>query len=169
MRAVAAINVSLLNIFGIPALQHGNVIEVSSGLIGIEEACSGVRSLQATLMISLFLGELCAFTIRRRAFLVLAGAMLAFATNVVRTALLVWVGAKSSPDRIEGWHDPAGLTILLVCLFGLWSLSLIMRRHSKSVAAHGPTDYKPTSLRFLSPLSAALAAWLLFAEAGVQV
>ena len=30
MRAVAAINVSLLNIFGIPALQHGNIIEVES-------------------------------------------------------------------------------------------------------------------------------------------
>jgi len=58
MRAVTVINVSLLNVAGIPALQHGNVIEVGSGLIGIEEACSGVRSLQATLMISLFLGEL---------------------------------------------------------------------------------------------------------------
>ena len=66
MRAVATINVALLNLAGIPALQHGNVIEVRSGLIGIEEACSGVRSLQATLMISLFLGELYSFTVARR-------------------------------------------------------------------------------------------------------
>jgi exosortase len=44
MRAVTGINVAMLNTVGIPALQLGNVIEVGAGLIGIEEACSGVRS-----------------------------------------------------------------------------------------------------------------------------
>src|ERR1051325_7661284 len=117
MRAVTAINVSALNAAGIPALQHGNVIEVRSGLIGIEEACSGVRSMQATLMISIFLGELYSFAIGRRIVLVVAGALLAFASNLVRTAVLVWVGANQGPGNIERWHDPAGLTILLVCLF----------------------------------------------------
>src|SRR5450755_2838908 len=46
MHAEAAINVSMLNLVGIPAVQQGNVIEVGSEIIGIEEACSGVRSLQ---------------------------------------------------------------------------------------------------------------------------
>ena len=58
MRMVTTINVTFLQLAGVPALQHGNVIEVGKGFIGIEEACSGVRSLQATLMVSLFLGEL---------------------------------------------------------------------------------------------------------------
>jgi len=35
MRAVTGINVALLNVVGIPALQLGNVIEVGAGLIGI--------------------------------------------------------------------------------------------------------------------------------------
>ena len=38
MRAVTAVNVLVLNIAGVPALAHGNVIEVGSGLIGVEEA-----------------------------------------------------------------------------------------------------------------------------------
>ena len=29
---------------GHPAVQHGNVIQISSGSVGVEEACSGVRS-----------------------------------------------------------------------------------------------------------------------------
>src|SRR5207253_588987 len=58
MRIVTAINVTFLQLAAVPALQHGNVIEVGTGFIGIEEACSGVRSLQATLMVSLFLGAL---------------------------------------------------------------------------------------------------------------
>ena len=54
MHLATGINVSLLNLLEPPAVQQGNVIEVGSALIGIEEACSGVRSMQATLMVSLF-------------------------------------------------------------------------------------------------------------------
>ncbi len=49
--------VELLGMVGIPAIQHGSVIELSRGVVGIDEACSGIRSLQATLMLSLFLGN----------------------------------------------------------------------------------------------------------------
>jgi exosortase len=168
MRAVAAINVSLLNIAGVPALQHGSVIEVNSGLIGIEEACSGVRSLQATFMISLFLGELYSFTVKRRFVLVLAGALLAFACNIARTAILVWLGANRGKNAIEAWHDPAGLTILLACLFGLWLLSLIMQRDSLP-AFESSQIGKPAPLRFSQPLLVTMALWLLLAETGVQV
>src|SRR6266571_4119978 len=53
MRMVAAIDVELLNFFGVASLQHGNVIELPTGMVGLEDACSGIRSLQATFMISL--------------------------------------------------------------------------------------------------------------------
>ena len=169
MRAVSTINVSLLNIAGIPALQHGNVIEVGSGFIGIEEACSGVRSLQATLMVSLFLGEFYSFTFSRRVLLVVAAASLAFFFNVVRTAILVWMGAKSGAASIEAWHDPAGLTILLVCLFGLWLLSLIMRRQSTSALLESQCVGKERApVRFFQPLLVSFTLWFLATEAGVQ-
>ena len=140
MRAVTGINVALLNVVGIPALQLGNVIEVGAGLIGIEEACSGVRSLQATLMVSLFLGELYAFKIRPRILLVAAGALLAFFCNLVRTALLVWIGARNGTKAIEAWHDPAGLTILFVCLLGLWLLCLLLLRNTNSAIESSHVD-----------------------------
>ena len=170
MHAVTAINVSLLNIVGVPALQHGNVIEVRAGLIGIEEACSGVRSIQATLMISLFLGELYSFTIGRRLILVAAGGLLAFVSNLVRTAILVWVGAKRGPNAIESWHDPAGVTILVVCLFGLWLLSLIMmKQRLVPVPVSSPTNDDSVSVSFFSPVFVVLATWILVVEAGVQL
>jgi exosortase len=170
MRAVAAVNVFFLNVAGVPALQHGNVVEVGSGLIGIEEACSGVRSFQATLMISLFLGELYSFKVARRVFLVVAGGVLAFFCNIVRTAILVWVGAKNGSKSIEAWHDPAGLTILLVCLFGLWGISLLMR--SRDGAQMEPAigaSQKRLSLRFTGPLLVGFALWLVVAESAVQL
>jgi len=168
MRAVTAINVFFLDIAGVPALRHGNVIEVGSGLIGIEEACSGVRSIQATLMISLFLGDLYSFVIARRVLLVIAGGLLAFSCNVVRTTLLVWIGARNGPKSIEAWHDPAGLTILLVCLFGLWAISLIMRRSGGASVASSSTANEPSLLRFSWPLLTSLTLWLVLAESAVQ-
>jgi hypothetical protein len=56
-RASAAIVVELLGWIDVPAMVHGNVIEVSTGMVGIDEACSGIRSFQSSLMISLFFGE----------------------------------------------------------------------------------------------------------------
>ena len=167
MRAVTSINVLFLTVAGIPALQHGNVIEVRSGLIGVEEACSGVRSLQGTLMVSLFLGELYSFSVFRRLLLVIAGALLAFVCNLVRTAMLVWIGANKGPASIDAWHDPAGLTILLVCLFGLWGLSLWMQRGTPQSAIADPPRRGLTRPLPIA-LGAALVAWALLAELGVQ-
>ncbi|HEY4282475.1 MAG TPA: exosortase/archaeosortase family protein [Chthoniobacterales bacterium] len=168
MRLVTSLNVIFLSAAGIPALQHGNVIEVRSGMIGIEEACSGVRSLQATLMASLFLGELYSFRAARRITLVIAGAVLAFICNVARTSMLVWIGANRGTDAIEAWHDPAGLTILLICLFGLWILSLIMARGIPRPGLQpnpAPIEWRrriPASLLFV------LCAFLVMGEVAVH-
>ncbi len=169
MRAVTAINVFGLNLAGVPALQHGNVIEVGTGLIGIEEACSGVRSLQATFMISLFLGELYSFSARRRIILFLAGAILAFLCNLVRTALLVWVGTQHGAEAIHTWHDPAGLTILLFCLFGLWWISLIMRRGRPEEMSLAEAGISGTGFRLPHALLVSMILCLMFTEVGVQI
>jgi exosortase len=167
MRTVTSINVFLLTVGGIPALQHGNVIELRSGYIGIEEACSGVRSLQATLMVSLFLGELYSFSTLRRLILIGAGALLAFICNLARTAALVWLGASKGAESIEAWHDPAGLTILLVCLFGLWGLSVLMCRGS--LPRQDQIGAPSRSLRPLPlVLTVSILSLLVMGEVGVQ-
>lgn len=169
MRIVTAINVTFLQLAGVPALQHGNVIEVGTGLIGIEEACSGVRSIQATLMVSLFLGELYSFTTSRRVVLIVIGALLAFICNVVRTAILVWAGTTKGPSAIEAWHDPAGLTILVVCMFGLWVASLIMQRRGTTPSFRTSIGDQPAPIHLNWALLGALALWLVLAEGAIQV
>ncbi len=164
MRADSAITVQLLNLTGTLAVQHGNVIELSTGQVGIDDACTGVRSLQATFMIALFLGEFYRMNWRRRFLLVVTGALLAFLCNIGRTFLLCQIAATSGVEAIHRWHDPAGYTILLICLFSLWAISLWLK--------HGPPGRQPIAPVFaVAPLaksaiwlSAALILWILFTE-----
>lgn len=119
MRAVAAVAVELLNLVGITAVRQGNAIELLTSELGVDEACSGVRSLQATLVAALFLGEWFRLTVRGRAGLVVAGAAFAFITNTGRAFLLAWISAREGTEAVQRWHDPAGFTILTICFVAL--------------------------------------------------
>lgn len=125
---IASVDVEVLNLIGIPSIRTGNLIAIASGTVGIDEACSGIRSLQATLMISLFLGQLYHFTAARRIFLVLAGFALAVFFNLVRTFVLVCVVSNSGLGALGKWHDSTGVTILVACFFVLWGLGVWMRK-----------------------------------------
>jgi exosortase len=166
----ARATVEALNLCGLPALMRGNVIEISAGLVGIDEACSGVRSFQATLMISLFLGEVQRLNPRGRMLLVLSGIVLALLGNFCRTFLLVWVCAWQGMEALHRWHDPAGISILLACFVGLWLVSVWLRRKTVTSAPAQP-DTQPRSVPQLLPAwsAALLAIWLILTEAGTQI
>ena len=132
MRAVAGVTVEILPWFNIAALQHGNLIEVRTGTLGVDEACSGIRSLQGTLMASLFLGEFYWLRPGKRFFLVLAGVALAFVCNVGRAFLIAAVAAQNGLEAISHWHDPAGYTILTLCLIGVSVIANLFRPRRRS-------------------------------------
>lgn len=162
---VTNLTVGGLNTCGIPAIQEGNVIEISTGKVGVEEACSGVRSFQATLMAALFLGQLWTFPLRSRGVLIGAGVVFAFACNVARATLLAWVAEKHGVAAIEKWHDPAGFTILGICFVGLLSLALLLRpKTGRPLAPEGAG--KPQSLPAI--FVASLAAWVVLVAVGTE-
>jgi len=89
MRSVAAIAAEVLAMFGIPAQAEGNLMRLPSGLVGVNEACSGVRSLQTSIMIGLLFGELKRLSLWQRIFLVVAGVGIALLANFLRVLFLV--------------------------------------------------------------------------------
>ena len=139
----------LLGWLGVPAMPHGNVIEVATGMVGIDEACSGIRSFQATLMISLFLGEFYSLGASRRVLCVLAGFALSFVFNLARMSLLVWVAARKGVAAIASWHDPAGVTILVACFFSLWGMGVLLK--GKRLKAKGKIEMQEAEGRNKNP------------------
>ena len=166
MRWVAAFTVELLNVSGVAAVQHGNVIEVRTGLLGVDEACSGVRSLQAALTASLFLGELHRFLWRRRLLLLGTGLVAAVVTNIARTFFLAWTASREGLPAVGKWHDPAGFLILSVCFAVVWVTALFLAR-SESHPAMGPSPAlaRPLPAGFATGLS----LWMLSTIVAVEL
>ena len=113
--------------WGIAALQRGEIIEVSAGAVGIEAACSGVESLQASLMAALFLGEFFALGAARRIVLVALGAACAILVNFLRVLWMVAYAARHGPAAALDWHGAAGLvaTAAVFALLGLLGRYLV--------------------------------------------
>ena len=151
----AAGAVEVLNLLGIPALGHGNVIEISAGLVGVEDACSGIRSFQACLMIGLFLGAYHRLRVSRRLALVAGGFLLAILFNLGRTILLVAIASWKGIPAIAEWHDPAGVTILVGCFLGVWAMSAMFARCGGTSSIEGETAASSTPHpQSLSPVEA---------------
>jgi exosortase len=185
--SVSAATVEVLGMFGFPSVMHGRMIEVGSGIVGIDEACSGIRSFQSSLMISLFLGALYDLPFRRRTLLVPIGFATAFLFNVCRTAFLAWIAAKKGLGAVAANHDQAGLSILLACTLSLWMLALLMRARKAEIrGAQGRTDTPAYGVsphpavchakvpiillsRRFAILLILLTLWFLFVEIGVAL
>jgi exosortase len=128
----AALSTWAANVLGTPAIRQGVVIRTGAGLVGVDEACSGIRSFQAAVMVALFLGELFRYAFFRRLFFLLSGVALAFGCNVVRTTYLVRICDLKGKAAINLAHDPAGFTILAITLAGLLLLAWFLRPRERS-------------------------------------
>ena len=110
----AAATLEILHWLGYEAIRQGNMIVIPSGVLGVEEACSGVRSLQSGMMVSLFFGEMLRLVAWRRVLLVGVAVAAALAGNIIRSSLLALVASRQGIAAVSSWHDPAGLLVLLV-------------------------------------------------------
>src|SRR5436305_14851729 len=128
MRAVAGVAAETVTLFGIPTQLEGNLIRVSSGLVGVNEACSGVRSLQTALMIGLLFGELKRLSIPRRFVLVAGAIAIALAANFCRAVFLVWIAATKNISEVNRWHGFAGYAIVGLVFVGTLVLASVLAR-----------------------------------------
>ena len=124
-----------LHLLGIAAAREGNILQLANATVGIEDACSGVRSLISCVFAGLFLS---ATLVRRpgsRAGLILLSAPLALGMNLLRSLTLTLLAG--SGHRIAGaWHDLTGFAVLglTAALLAGWALLL----EAKPAAAPPP-------------------------------
>ncbi len=139
--AVASATVALLNLAGIPAEQIGNAIRLSACVVGIDEACSGIRSLQSTVLATVFIGYL---TLRKRslqAVLFGLGILLAMGGNLLRCFWLSYAAHARGPAAIDSFHDVAGWSILAFTAGGVAAAAWGLSRWERTLA--NPPSERP--------------------------
>lgn len=165
MRAVAYVAVEIAGWFGVGAYQIGNVIQLRNGFVGVDEACSGVKTLQAGIMVALVLGELLQLRWNKRVALLLLGCGWVFVCNVFRATALVFVAANSGVDALARWHDWIGTAALLCGLAGVLALAWLWKAEPANFARD----------RAISPVPGIFAsqwmalAWLALIFAGTEI
>jgi exosortase len=124
---VTFVNVELLNLLGIPALQQGSVIQLPNCRVGVDEACSGIRSLQSSLMMALFIGDQSLRQVGLRWLLVGGAVGWAVMGNIGRSLYLSLTAHRHGIAALNEVHDTAGWSVLVVTLVGLgvmaWALA----------------------------------------------
>ncbi len=184
-RADTVLAAEAVDLLGVPALQHGNSIQVGTGMVQVDEACSGIRSFQVSLMLSLFFGEVYRLNAARRLWLCAVAFAGAFLLNVLRTALLTWVAGTKGAGAMELWHEPAGTAILVAGFGGIWAFAWGSRRPESAqkltdeTKGNKPAKKRPWTLDRELPtppfrfgtlnLGLWTLIWLLGAEAGTEI
>ncbi len=166
------VSAELLTMLGTPAIAKGNLIQVGTSWVNVAEACSGIRSLQTSFMMSLFLGEFYRMNIALRALLMGSSFVVAFALNICRTMLLTYLSGNYGNESLEKWHDTVGTIVMLLCLAGLWGLAVAYEKTNGKL--FGTTEcavqknISPAPAPFPIPFVVFCAAMLVFAELGTE-
>jgi exosortase len=134
---ITEMNVESLKLLGIPAHRAGNVIYLPRCVVGVDEACSGVRSLQSSIMAALFIGNLTLKRFGSQFFFLGAGIGLALLGNFFRSLYLSVTAHQKGTEALQGLHDAAGWSILLFTAGGLIVLAWMAGRVEKRITDHG--------------------------------
>lgn len=155
---IASLVAEISNLAGHPALATGTSVKLAHGWVGIDEACGGIRSLQAAVTAALFFGVWLQLSWSRRIVLLLGGAMAAVVGNFGRVLFLSW--CASGPDgMLDKWHDPAGWAALGFSLVATGVLGWWLRSEPASSAS----PLRTTGTLVLSRIKRPLLVWILLA------
>ncbi|MCA9038287.1 MAG: exosortase/archaeosortase family protein [Planctomycetaceae bacterium] len=133
----------LLQTMGIAAIRNGNLIRVEEHVLGVAEACSGMRMLVVFFAVSAAIALVVERNWIEKLFVILSAVPIALFCNVVRitvTGVLYSVAGRELAEKV--FHDVAGWLMMpaalgLVCA-ELKYLSLVFPAHSGQYAFSRP-------------------------------
>ncbi len=114
--------VHLVEWYGIPVMRDGTTLFMSAAVVEVADACSGVSTLYASVLLGLILAYL-SNSLGRRVLLLTASVVLAVVTNTIRVAILVLIVHYYGVDPLKTpLHEVSGMitfALVLLALFGL--------------------------------------------------
>lgn len=131
-----------LHMLGIAAIRHGNVIQLAQTTVGVEEACSGVRSLISCVFAGLFFSATLVRSPLARAAVVIMAVPLALIMNFLRSLTLTLL-SNAGVDISGRWHDLTGFAVLGVTAVLLAGLALLLQKLERRRTVAEPPASRP--------------------------
>ncbi len=114
-----------LSFAGIFAESSGNLIVLANGSVGVDEACSGIRSFQLAVTLGFFIGEALRFSTLGRFAILLFGMATAVALNVARSLSLSLLYHNGAQPLMDEWHDFVGMTAMIVLVAAILGTAVL--------------------------------------------
>jgi exosortase len=131
MNKVTVVVFGVFDFMGYELERQGNVLILPEGSVGVEEACSGIRSLTGCLFAGSFFGAVFLKQFWKKALMVFLAMCLAVLMNLIRSMFLTIWSYHHGPNAIDAeWtlpiigdigtvHDVTGLLIMVATCIGL--------------------------------------------------
>ena len=112
---------------GIPVLLQGAFLELPTGIIEIDNACSGLRSLIALAAMGVIVAYFLPVSLLKKCLVVLISIPIAMVANVTRIVIVIWVSYLYSPSgrAFEVTDFTTGYLIFIIAFTGLYIVSKV--------------------------------------------
>ena len=115
---------TIFEVMGLFVEQRGNTLVLPNGVVGVADACSGIRSLMACIFAGFIIGAVFLKKFWKKLLFVGLACLFAFLFNIGRSLFLTFWAYQRGADSIKGdVHDITGFAVL--GLTGLCLLALV--------------------------------------------
>ncbi len=140
------VSVFIIQTLGIRATAEGNVISLSGGKLGVEEACSGLRMLMLFAAVCVAVALVIRRPLWERIVIVVSAFPIAIFANVARITVtaILYEAARWWPNLIDTemadhlFHDWAGYFMMPVAMLVLWVELAVLNRVFIETKSKGP-------------------------------
>ena len=134
MEKVTVVVFGVFDFLGYEIERQGNILILPQGKVGVEEACSGIRSLTGCLFVGSFFGAVFMRPLWKKVLMVVLAMGFAVVMNLIRSMFLTIWAYHKGPNAIDSeWslplvgdigtvHDVTGMSIMIFTGIGLMFL-----------------------------------------------
>lgn len=131
-QAVSHFTTQSLLLLGYPAILSQGAILVDQDMVSINQACSGIRSLQNLLSLSVFLSIYFRFDWAKFIFLALTSTICTLVFNFFRALTLSFVSLEWGPDIQVQWHNFIGNGFVFLSMLFVGMVAWLLRTHANT-------------------------------------